>query len=147
MLVRDIGAVTRRRLATIGTEAALARAAKMLSDTPVSLLVVCEADGTMAGVLTKTDLVRTFGERPESAASATSADVMTRDVVSCRPDDDLEGVLRTMSKHRHVHLPVLDTDARPSGVMEARDALRALVEHANFEVEHLRDYIMGVGYQ
>jgi len=72
---------------------------------------------------------------------------MTREVVSCRPDDTLEQVLRMMSEHRLVHVPVIETDFRPSGVMEARDALRALMEHASFEIAHLRDYIMGVGYR
>jgi hypothetical protein len=31
--------------------------------------------------------------------------------------------------------------------MEARDALRTLVMHASYEIWHLRDYIMGVGYR
>jgi CBS domain-containing protein len=147
VLVRSIGAVTRRRLATIGTGAPLPQAAKMLSTTPVSLVIVCNADGTMAGVITKTDIVRSLGHDPQAVGSIASGDVMTREVVSCRPGDALQDVLRMMGERGLVHVPVIEDDSRPSGVMEARDALRALASHASYEIWHLRDYIMGVGYR
>jgi CBS domain-containing protein len=146
-LVGSISAITRRRLATVGTDALLPQAAKLLSTTPVSLVVVCDADGRMAGVISKTDIVRTLGRHSEAACAIASGDLMTREVVSCRPDDTLEEVLRMMSAHRLVHVPVIEAGSRPSGVMEARDALRALMEHASFEIGQLRDYIMGVGYR
>ena len=147
VLVGSISAITRRRLATVGTDALMPKAAKILSTTPVSLVIVCDAEGRMAGVISKTDIVRMVGEHSEAACTIASGDLMTREVVSCRPDDTLEQVLRMMGEHRLVHVPVIETDSRPSGVMEARDALRALMEHASYEIWHLRDYIMGVGYR
>jgi CBS domain-containing protein len=76
-----------------------------------------------------------------------SGELMTRDVVSCRSGDSLEQVLRAMSEHGLVHVPVVEAHSRPAGVMEARDALRALMARASYEIWHLRDYIMGVGYR
>ena len=143
LLLKSIAAVTGRRLATIGAEAPLRQAARMLGATPVSLVIVCNPDGTMAGVLTKTDIVRALGRQPEAAGSLPAGEVMTRDVVFCRPEDTLVHALRTMSERALVHMPVIDADARPTGVLEARDALRALFTHASQELWHLRDYIMG----
>lgn len=147
MLVSNISAVTRRRLATVTADAALPDAARLLSDTAISLVVVCGADGAMAGVITKTDLVRTFGRHADAASTMPASRVMTREVVSCRVDERLEDVLHMMAGQSLVHVPVLEDDSRPAGVMEARDALRALMARANFEIWHLRDYIMGVGYR
>ena len=147
LLVRNIAAVTGRRLATIGAEAPLRQAARMLAATPVSLVIVCHPGGTMAGVLTKTDVVRAVGREPENAGRVRAGDVMSREVVSCRPDDTIEHALRTMSESGLVHMPVIGADGKPSGVIEARDALRALFGHASHELWHLRDYIMGAGYQ
>lgn len=147
MLVSSISAVTRRRLATVAADVALPETARLLSGTPISLVVVCGADGAMVGVITKTDVVRALGRLAEAAATVSSAQVMTREVVSCRPDERLEDVLHLMAERRLVHVPVLGGDARPAGVMEARDALRALMADASYEIRHLRDYIMGVGYQ
>ena len=89
LLLKSIAAVTGRRLATIGAEAPLRQAARMLGATPVSLVIVCNPDGTMAGVLTKTDIVRALGRQPEAAGSLPAGEVMTRDVVFCRPEDTL----------------------------------------------------------
>ena len=147
VLVRSISAVTRRRLATVEADAALRDAARLLSVTPISLVIVCGADGTMAGIITKTDVVRTFGRHAQAAGAMTSAQVMTRDVVSCRSDDRVEDVLRLMGERSLVHIPVLEADSRPAGVMEARDALKALMARASYEIWHLRDYIMGAGYR
>lgn len=45
-----------------------------------------------------------------------------------------------------VHMPVVDARQRPTGVVNARDALRALVADGEFEQSQLFDYVMGVGY-
>ena|SRR5690348_4116559 len=146
LLVRGIADVAARRLATIGAEAPLRQAARMLAATPVSLVVVCHPGGRMAGVLSKTDIVRALGAHPEAAPSLPAAEAMTREVVFCRPDETLDQVLRAMSARGLVHMPVLD-DEKPLGVIEARDALRALLGHASYELWHLRDYVMGAGYR
>ncbi len=147
ILVRSIDAVTRRRLVTVGADALVPEVAKLLSDTAVSLIVVCNPDEAMAGVITKTDIVRKVGDFPGGIGAVRAAEVMTRDVIHCRPEDALEAVLGIMKQHGLVHIPVVDKRSRPAGVMEARDALRALMGHATHEISLLRDYIMGVGYR
>ncbi len=147
LLVRRLADVAGRRLATIGAEAPLRQAARMLAATPVSLVVVCHPEGRMAGVLSKTDIVRTLGAQPDAAAGLPAAEVMTREVLFCRPDDSIEHVLRVMGARGLVHMPVLGEGEKPVGVMEARDALRALFAHTSAELGHLRDYVMGAGYR
>jgi CBS domain-containing protein len=51
-----------------------------------------------------------------------------------------------MATRGFVHLPVVDEHCRPLGVVNARDALRALTAEEKHEASLLRDYIMGVGY-
>ena len=68
-LVSSIDAVTRSRLITISANALLVDAAKLLSDTQISLIVVCNTDGAMVGVITKTDIVREIGRCGESACT------------------------------------------------------------------------------
>jgi CBS domain-containing protein len=52
-----------------------------------------------------------------------------------------------MATRGFVHLPVVDEHCRPLGVVNARDALRALTAEEKHEAPLLRDYIMGVGYR
>lgn len=107
-LVSSIDAVAGSRLMTIGADALLVDAAKLLSDTRISLVVVCDADGAMVGVITKTDIVQELGRCGESACTIAVADVMSRDVTYCRPTDDLSSVLSMMAKRGFAHVPVID---------------------------------------
>lgn len=122
-------------------------AAKLLSDTQISLVVVCAAGGAMAGVITKTDVVRQIAQGQEPAFTAPVTAIMTKDVVHCRPSDLLQEVLSNMRKKGFVHVPVVDQDFRPSGVINARDALQALLGEVKDEESLLRDYVMGIGYR
>jgi CBS domain-containing protein len=146
-LVSSIDAVARSRLVTITDDALLVDAARLLSDTHISLVVVCDHDGAMVGVITKTNIVQQIGRCGESACTTAVADVMTRDVTYCRPTDSLPDVLSMMAKRGFVHMPVVDENSKPLGVVNDRDALRALMAEQKYEASLLRDYIMGIGYR
>ena len=51
-----------------------------------------------------------------------------------------------MQQRGLVHVPLLDDQRRPIGVVNARDALRALVQAGEYEETLLREYVMGIGY-
>src|SRR3546814_15953723 len=85
MRVERIIPEARERLATIGDDAPVKRAAELMSEPHVELPVVCDTSGRMAGVLTKTDILRQIS-RCNGKSSRTSVDmVMPRDVDPCRP--------------------------------------------------------------
>lgn len=146
-LVSSIEAVARSRLITVPVDALLRDVATLLSNTHISLVVVCETDGRMAGVITKTNVVRCIGHCAGSACTTLAASLMTRDVAFCHPADDLANVLAMMQARGFVHVPVIDQQAIPSGVLNARDALRELLTEEQYEESLLRDYVMGIGYQ
>jgi len=70
----------------------------------------------MAGIVTKTDVLRRIAGSPGAAGWLRAADVMTREVVHCRPADALEDVLRVMKDRALVHMPVVDSATRAVGV-------------------------------
>lgn len=146
-LVSSMETVARSRLVTVSVDALLKDVAKLLSNTHISLVVVCEADGRMAGVITKTNVVRRIGHCEGNACTTTAASVMTRDVAFCHPADELSDVLAMMQTRGFVHVPVVDRHMVPSGVINARDALRELLTQEQYEESLLRDYVMGIGYQ
>ncbi len=89
----------------------------------------------------------TGGHCRGSACTTAAADVMTRDVTYCRPTDSLPDVLSMMGKRGFVHIPVVDENFKPLGVVNARDALQALMADEKYEASLLRDYVMGIGYR
>jgi CBS domain-containing protein len=145
--VENIMPVAKQRLITIAVDEPLTEAAKLLTDTHRALLVACGDSGVMAGVVTKTDVVRQVACCDGDLSAAKIGAVMTQAVTCCYKEDDLHGVLGIMKTRGFVHIPVIDLQSKPIGVVNARDALQALLREVTDEELLLRAYVMGVGYQ
>jgi CBS domain-containing protein len=147
MLVERMLPAADKRLVTVGDNAPLIDAARLLRDLNVDLLVVCSCDGSLAGVITKTDVVRQISHCQGSACTTAASAVMTRTVILCRPDDPLRDVWSVMKDRGVQNIPVVNRDSRPIGVLNARDVLEVLLEEVEYEEVLLRDYVMCVGYR
>ena len=145
--VETIIPVARERLATIGDDVPVTEAAKFLDGRHINLVVVCNKRGAMVGVITRTDVVRQMSLCLGCGCTAPATTVMTKDVIYCRPSDSLEDVWSIMKERKLLHVPIVGEDLRPLGVINARDALLALLEGSEYESSLMRDYVMGIGYQ
>lgn len=110
MRVENILSAASKCLVTVRDDAPLAVAAKLLLEADADLLVVCNAARRMAGVISKTDVVRQIGRRPDGEGMPVVSAVMTRTVVSCKPGEQLHDVWTTMKDRRLKNLPILDQD-------------------------------------
>lgn len=146
MLVRDLLPHARTRLERIGLEASLLQAARLLGN-GCDMLLVCDNNGHLAGLLTKTDIVRQTGRCTGASCTAPVMATMIRDVIAADPTQSLQGVWKVMKTHGLKNLPVLTEDRRPLGVLNARDVLQALLKEVRKEESLLYEYVMGLGYR
>ena len=146
MFVHRLLADARERLVTVDVRASFLEAATPLQS-GTDLVVVCGPEGALAGVITKTDVLRQIASRQESCFASTASAVMTRRVVLCRPEDALQHVWERIKAGNFKNLPITNEDGRPIGVLSAREVLHKLLDEAEDEEALLRDYVMGVGYQ
>ena len=146
MLVERMLPAARKRLFTIRDDAPLIDAATLLRDLGTDLVVVCSSDKLLAGVITKTDVVRQISHCRGTGCTTAASTVMTRTVILCRPGDLLHKVWSIMKERGLKNSPMVDQDSRPIGVLNARDALEALLEEVEYEEVLLREYVMCVGY-
>lgn len=145
--VERILPAARARLVSIKTDALLIDAARLLCDPQHNLVVVCEHTGRMAGLITKTDVVSRISHCAGGSCTMAAANVMSRDVTFCRPDDWLHEVWSVIKQHGLKNIPIVDHDAMPVGILNARDAVQMLLEDVQYEEQLLRDYVMCVGYR
>lgn len=131
---------------TVGSHAPLMQAAALLNEFDL-VIAHDEATGIMRGVITKSDIVRRLGRCPGSACTARVEDVMTKSVAYCHREDSLEDVLFLMKEKRLHDMPVVDDEMKPLGILNATDALQALLGNHEHEEMLLRDYIAGIGYR
>ena len=96
----------------------------MLEET-VGSVAVCEGE-RLVGIFTERDVLRLAGEGP-NFAEVKVGDVMTRQLVTLAPDDDILDAARLMGERKIRHLPVLEGE-NLLGIVGIREVVRALVE-------------------
>lgn len=145
--VEQILPTVQEKLAIVKTDALLIDAARLLSSPRQNLVVVCDNDGRMAGVITRTDIVSHISHCTGCSCTMAASLVMTLEVVFCRPDDWLHEVWSLVKQRSLKNVPVVDQDTMPLGVLNARDIVRVLLEDTEHEESLLRDYVVGIGYR
>lgn len=146
-LIQTILPLAGKRLVTIQDDSPLVEAARLLSEMSANLVVVCSHNGRMRGVVTKSDVVKQISYCQGCSCTTMVADVMTKDVTACHPDQSLYDVWLIMKEKGLKQVPITDPTAEPLGLLYARDALEILIKEAKYEQLLLRDYVMGVGYR
>lgn len=135
-------------VAVLPLTAKTAEAAQLLCQQHVQIVVVCEPDRRIVGVVTDSDILGSVGRcsADRNACRGEVAALMTRDVVTCRPDDRLERVVSTMLQRGLRRIPVVGNDGTLAGLITLREALLYLYEQAKLDGELLREYFLGIGY-
>lgn len=105
-----------------------------------SLLVV--DDGEIVGIITERDVLTCCADDPTTMARTAVADVMSRDLVVGAPDEDVEEVMRKMTRNRIRHLPIL-SEGRLEGLVSIGDVVESQLHEFQSENKHLRRYISG----
>lgn len=96
-------------------------AARKMRNLNVGFLPVCDRDKHVLGTLTDRDIaIRVCADdRPASAIKA--IDLMTQEVVACRPEDDLTLVERLMAQYHKSRILIVDTNGALCGVISLSD--------------------------
>lgn len=89
-------------------------------------VLVCR-DGVLAGIFTERDALRLMASRPDWDAPIES--VMTADPVTLQSTDTVSTAIHKMSAGRYRHLPIIDPEGRPVGLLKAASIMHYLVEH------------------
>jgi CBS domain-containing protein len=95
-------------------------AARRMRDANVGFLPVCDSSKKVLGAITDRDIairIVAEGRAPTTAAG----DVMTREVVSCRPDADVRDAEQLMGTRQKSRMIVADEDGRLVGVISLSD--------------------------
>jgi len=109
----------------VHTNDSLRRVASVLVDESIGAALVRGAHGAI-GLVSERDIVRALadGATPDRA---TAEEVMSDELLTVAPSDDLIDAVHRMLDNEVRHLPVVE-DGVAFGMLSARDALRALVE-------------------
>jgi CBS domain-containing protein len=146
MLIKKFLPTARERMCCIEAGASLLQAARFLENDH-DMLVVCDGEGRMVGVLTKSDAVRQIGICTGASCTAPVIEAMTREVITAAPEGQLSDAWGLMKARGLKNIPVVGADGKPLGVLNARDVLQNLWQEVQQEEDLLFNYVMNVGYR
>ncbi len=124
----------------ITPEATVADLVRTLAERRVGALLVREAGGALAGIVSERDIVRALGSR-EAVLNDPIASIMTTDVVTVSQEADVSDLMRLMTERRIRHVPVVDEDDSLVGVVSIGDVVKNRMDELESERAALMDYI------
>ena len=101
----------------------VAKAAQLMQSENIGSIPVIENEQTqkLVGIVTDRDLALKIVAEGRDAKSTKVEAVMTRKVVTCRAEDDLQIALDAMSKHQLRRIPIVDNDNKILGIISQAD--------------------------
>lgn len=120
----------------------VSQAVEMLSAKRIGALVVSAGGETVDGILSERDIVRELGQRGPDCLNQTVGQMMTRDIVTCAPEDKTDDVLEKMTAGRFRHMPVM-TDGKMVGIISIGDVVKARLSELQTERDALEGMIAG----
>lgn len=141
MRVSDILRQKGAEVATIDADCSIAEAAQVLSVRNLGALIVAADGAHIDGIVSERDVVRHLAEHGAEGLTATVAQVMTVEVLTCRRGDPIDHLMAVMTERRVRHLPVVDDAGGLAGIVSIGDVVKRRVEELETENDHLHDYL------
>ena len=141
MFVSDILSRKGGLVFTITPGTSVAQISQQLSTRRIGSVLVLDSENSVAGIVSERDLVRAFASHGAAALEFEARSIMTRDVVTCDPDDSIDHVMEQMTRGRFRHLPVV-RHGELLGLVSIGDVVKARLEEARYETEALKAYIV-----
>jgi CBS domain-containing protein len=144
MLVHEILETKGHAVSTIGPDATLAEVASTFVKFKIGSLLICQHDeqGEMQllGIVTERDILYQFASAPEHSANIPVCEIMTKEILSASPDDNVDELFGVFTTRRIRHLPVL-RDGRLIGIVSIGDIVKAQHDRLAMENRFMKDYI------
>lgn len=119
---------------TIAPHASLAEAAKKMASQDIGSLPVCADRRTVVGIITDRDITVRAVARGMDPNQTRVEDVMTRDVLSCSSEAEIEEACELMERRQVRRLVVTGQDDTPVGIVSLGDIALCLRESQSGEV-------------
>jgi CBS domain-containing protein len=141
MFVSDILATKGGLVYTVTPGTTVGQVLQQLSTRRIGAVLVIDRLDRVAGIVSERDIVHALATHGSPAVNLEAAEVMTRNVVTCDPDDSIDQVMESMTQGRFRHLPVVQR-GELLGLISIGDVVKARLAEARHETEALRAYIV-----
>ena len=147
MKVSEVLQSNKQVLASCTPEEPILTISERLNALNIGAMPVCGAGGGgLIGIISERDIVRGFARMGARLTERHVRDLMTKEVVTCGPDDSMADAESSMNKHRIRHLPVVDR-GKLVGMLSIRDVTAWRLQESRYEVNVLRDAVIAARHR
>jgi CBS domain-containing protein len=140
MKIADILRTKTGAVISVEPDAPIQDAMRTLVEHNIGALVV--RDDRLRGIVTERDLLRAAAADVQRLASARVRDLMTAEVITAAPEEEIARVMDIMSERHIRHLPIVE-NGDVCGIISIGDVVNALRQHVETENRQLHAYIAG----
>ena len=140
MKVSTILATKGNKLITIAPEQPIQDAVALLEQHNIGAVIALDDAGKLAGIISERDVVRQLNNQ-ENQLSQPVKSIMTAEVTTCVPQDDLMSVAHVMTERRFRHMPVME-EGKLLGMISIGDVLKAQRDYYHGQIDTLETQIL-----
>ncbi len=107
---------------TTGEDVMIEEVARLMWDKGVGSILIVSSDNKLVGILTERDMLYASSHLL-IGKNVQAKSLMSKNLVTASPDEELASVVEKMRDFNIRHIPVVDEDGRPLGVISSRDIL------------------------
>ncbi len=114
----------------VRSDSTVTEAAEIMRDCNVGCVIVEDKDGRIEGILTERDIIAKVVAISGDPDDQIVGRIMTTSVLTCTMETTVKEAQQIMSTHRVRHLPVVDDEGLPVGVISIRDIVSQQLTNA-----------------
>jgi len=127
---------------TIAPDRSVRELLGLLAEHRIGALVVSDDGVRVDGIVSERDVVRRLQADGDAILDGAVSAIMTVEVRTCGPADQVDELMAVMTEGRFRHLPVL-VDGRLAGIVSIGDVVKHRIAEVQDERDHLTAYITG----
>jgi CBS domain-containing protein len=140
MRISDVVKRKGDQVVTVRSDATVSDLLALLAEHKIGAVVVSEDGSRVSGIVSERDIVRHLHSGGADVLRRPVAQIMTSEVHTCEPEDELADLAGRMTDRRIRHVPVV-VDGQLAAIVSIGDIVKSRIDDLQAERDQLRDYI------
>ena len=140
MRIHDVVKRKGATVITVRSDASVTALLDLLAENRIGAVVVSDDGESIGGIVSERDVVRHLQRRGAAVLDEPVSAIMTSEVQTCSPEDELVELEHTMTENRFRHVPVL-VDGKLAAIVSIGDVVKHRITDLQAERDQLSAYI------
>ncbi len=134
-LIRDV--VPLKGVRSLGLQTTIAEAVEIMQQNKIGSVLLTDEEGILKGIVTERDILMKVVGIIDDIKTTPITKIMTGDPVTLCEDDKIAYVMNNMHVGRFRHVPIVDDDGRPIGIVSIRDVVDFILDYFPEEITNI----------